>query len=283
MKITVFHIEKSIGLFFQEWGSRLKNDMKTDRILSLISASPFSLWSIITMVNLGVQIIFIIFMTAIIVALFFGLFLALFKFIGIALISLGEVFTNQSQAARFSAKIIDQSQNNSLDKKYVVQIVNREWFADCKNVSCNIGLVGHVSDYDDLQILKTFDELPKNSFPSGSGGSGVWTDNDGAKTSISRKSRRFLKFIQVSFSENKFYVSLTDYGKDKLIEIPCGVGKHLFLINVFGDIKDWNFYCNFKVEVVYKGKNDIKLKIENEQVVVNVAQRKQEKMVSLWS
>lgn len=283
MKITVFHIEKSTGLFFQEWGSRLKNNIKTDRILSFISVSPFSLLSIITMVNLGIQVVLIVFMTAIITSLLFGLFLALFKFIGAVLISIGEVFMRLSQTARFSAKVVDQSQSNSLDKKYVIQISNQEWFADCENVSCGVGLVGHVSDYEDIQIAKTFDESNKNSFPIGSGGSGIWTDNDSAKIDIPRKSGRFLKFIKICFSENKFYASLTDYGKDKLIEIPCGVGKHLFLINISGDIKNGNFYCSFKVEVVYRGKNDVELKIENEQIAVNISQRKQEKIVSLWS
>jgi hypothetical protein len=283
MKITVSHIEKSIGLFFQDWGVRLKNDIKTDRILSLISASPFSLWSIITMVNSGVQVILIIFMTAIIVALFFGLFLVLFKIIGVVLISLGEVFTRQSQTARFSAKIIDQSQKTSLDKKFAVQISNKEWFADGENVSCNIGLVGHVADYDDLQILKAFDELPKNNFPPGSGGSGIWTDNDSEKIDIRHNSHKLLKFIKVDFSESKFYVSLTDYGKNNVIEIPCKPGKNLFLINLFGDIKDGKFYCNFEVEVIYKGKNDIGVKVKKENILVNVSQKKTEKLVSLWS
>jgi len=93
MKTTISGIEKSIGLFFQDWGSRLINDVKTDRILSFISISPFSIWSIITMANSGVQIILAIIVgivpMIIIVSLFFGLFLALFKFVGSVLLSVG--------------------------------------------------------------------------------------------------------------------------------------------------------------------------------------------------
>jgi len=165
MKITVFHIEKSIGLFFQEWGSRLKSDIKTDRILSFISVSPFSIWSVITMVNLGIQVVLAIIIgiisMAILVSLFFGLFLALFKFIGSILYSVGDFFTKQSKVARFSCKIIPQVEKYQ-KAEYIIEISNNEWFTDAKNVSCSIGLGATAQDFEDRVI---FDKFENNKEP----------------------------------------------------------------------------------------------------------------------
>ncbi len=278
MKIHIF--QKYLGEFLIRHGNML------DKSIKVKFSVTFPLQIVLFGVGMGIGSlilngIFIIILGFILVIGLCLLFGAISEFSKALLLTIGKYFIKLSETARFSAKIINQSRQDSLDKRYVIQISNKEWFANASDVNCQIGLIGHVGDHEDLQITKTHDEKIQNRFPAGAGGDGVWTDNDSPKIDIARRLGKFVRFIRVDYNENKFYVTARDYGKSKTIEIPCNQGKHSFLVSISGNIKSGIFYSVFNVEVIYRGTNDIELKIKEENISSVVKDSKNQK--PLWA
>jgi len=275
----VANVEKSFGIFLQEWGNRLKNDVKTDRILSYISVSPFSIWSIIYMVDSGIKlilaIIFGVVPMVILVSLLFGLFLALFKFIGSLLNKIGGSFIRQSQTARFSCKIISDVKKY-VKAEYFVEIKNGEWFADATDVKCHIEIGPTAEDYEDREIYTTFKHV-KEQKPVPILIIGKWISETEETTDIKKGKSKIARFIKADIPNDEIIVFGNSANDGKPSDVSLPPRKRIFFVSANGRIKGGSFSTRFQILVTYKGKDEVDVKINgNENVVVEIIPKKSE-------
>jgi len=280
MKTIVFRVQKAFGIFLQESGISLQG-IKANRVLSFVLDIVFTGVSIKVMLNMGVNAIFLILASTVIAVLLFLLFRALVKFFSSLLGVTGKYLIKQSRTARFSCKLIPNVEKYR-NAEYFIEIKNQEWFADAKDVKCNIELGARTGDFEDREIYNNFKDIKETRYVPVLI-SGKWISENENEVDIgARKSKRF-RFIKADIVNDELIVfgsSGTD-GNRNNISLPPR--KNVFFVSVNGRIKSGTFFARFQILATYKGKDELYPIIEGSKfLLVDIDEETQTRKVSPW-